>query len=327
MTDEKIFEAMADIDEKYISDAHDNKNNKAKISWIKWTAVAACLCVAAGIILLVKYLDKPAVAYAETFNSGDLITYDRSSHVTMGQSLMDLSDNQLVRVAISLHEYYDAYPEYGFSWDNETATWDGFLAFEAYVRENEMSYVKEIGGTDFAETERNLIVCTIKKGDLEKLTDGKCFYTVVLFTANDTDIKVRSIESLDGKYNGLGCVAIPIISSFGCPSGYGRNATITISNSLVCVDFPSPEGFPDESGFYRKHEENLEAVKVENSELSTFLDTLYSFEGNPELDELRYSIRETYDLTRPDGTVFCHLYVTPTSIYLDFGLRGLFKFQ
>lgn len=325
MTEEKIFENMAEIDEKFIVEAHETKNKAPKNTWISWTAVAACLCVAIGIIFLVKYLDKPTIAYADTFDSGELMNYTHGMKVTMGESLLDISDNQLVRVAISLHECYDVYPEYGFSWSNDAITWDDFLDYESYIRKQEILFIKELGGSDFAETERNLIVCTIKKSALAKLSEGKCVYSVVMFTANDTDIKIRPIESLEGEYKGLGCVAVPMISSYGCPVGYGRNADLKISNGRVLIDFQCPDGFP--SNFYKIHREDLEAVKVDNSELSSWLDPFYSFGANPELDELRYSTRETYDLTAPDGTVYCHLYVTPTSLYLDLGLWGIYKFR
>lgn len=46
MKGEKLFEAMADIDENYVADAHKKTNKKRRNFRMRWVAVAACLCLA-----------------------------------------------------------------------------------------------------------------------------------------------------------------------------------------------------------------------------------------------------------------------------------------
>ena len=45
MKEEKIFEIIADINEKYIAEAKIKPKKKKKQVWIKWIAAAACLCL------------------------------------------------------------------------------------------------------------------------------------------------------------------------------------------------------------------------------------------------------------------------------------------
>ena len=49
MKNEKIFEAMADIDEKYIAEAKTDTVKTKKKSFVKWVAMAACLAIVLGV--------------------------------------------------------------------------------------------------------------------------------------------------------------------------------------------------------------------------------------------------------------------------------------
>jgi len=49
MKEEKIFEAMGDINENYITEAHGEAQKKKQVSWAKWIAVAAALLLAVPI--------------------------------------------------------------------------------------------------------------------------------------------------------------------------------------------------------------------------------------------------------------------------------------
>jgi hypothetical protein len=52
MTGEKLYEILGDISEKHIGEAHMTAAKSKKPAWVKWGAMAACLClVAFGIIL------------------------------------------------------------------------------------------------------------------------------------------------------------------------------------------------------------------------------------------------------------------------------------
>ena len=48
MKEEKIFESIADIDEKYLLEARTEPAKKKWSVWMKWTAAAACLCLVAA---------------------------------------------------------------------------------------------------------------------------------------------------------------------------------------------------------------------------------------------------------------------------------------
>jgi len=62
MKEEKLFETMADIDDSFISEAHDK--TKRKPIRIKWAAAAACLClVAAGAIIARDHFGSIGAAY------------------------------------------------------------------------------------------------------------------------------------------------------------------------------------------------------------------------------------------------------------------------
>ncbi len=43
MTNEKLYEVLGDINEKYVKEAKEYRKAK-KLVWFKWGAIAACLC-------------------------------------------------------------------------------------------------------------------------------------------------------------------------------------------------------------------------------------------------------------------------------------------
>ncbi len=45
MTNEKLYEVLGDINEKYVKEAKEYRKAK-KLVWFKWGAIAACLCLA-----------------------------------------------------------------------------------------------------------------------------------------------------------------------------------------------------------------------------------------------------------------------------------------
>ncbi|MGI6316887.1 MAG: hypothetical protein ACOX17_09535 [Christensenellales bacterium] len=58
MKEEKIFESIADIDEKYIAEARTKTAKKMRPVWIKWTAIAACLCLIVASVVGVPRFKK-----------------------------------------------------------------------------------------------------------------------------------------------------------------------------------------------------------------------------------------------------------------------------
>ena len=45
MKKEKLYEAIGDINENYINDAHKTVKKKSRPVWVKWGAMVACLCL------------------------------------------------------------------------------------------------------------------------------------------------------------------------------------------------------------------------------------------------------------------------------------------
>ena len=51
MKKEQLYEVIGDINENYINDAHKTVKKKSHPVWVKWSAVAACLCLVIGLTM------------------------------------------------------------------------------------------------------------------------------------------------------------------------------------------------------------------------------------------------------------------------------------
>ncbi len=51
MKKEKLYEAIGEIDENYINDAHLTVKKKSHLVWMKWGAMASCLCLVVGLAI------------------------------------------------------------------------------------------------------------------------------------------------------------------------------------------------------------------------------------------------------------------------------------
>ena len=47
MNSKKFSEAMGELDSKYVDEAINYKKKAKKPSWVKWGAIAACICIVA----------------------------------------------------------------------------------------------------------------------------------------------------------------------------------------------------------------------------------------------------------------------------------------
>ena len=52
MKKEKLYEAIGDINESYINDAHKTVKKKTNPIWLKWGAMAACFCLMLTAVFL-----------------------------------------------------------------------------------------------------------------------------------------------------------------------------------------------------------------------------------------------------------------------------------
>lgn len=59
MKKEKLYEAIGEIDDNYINDAHlTTKKKKSRPAWIKWGAMAACLCLVVALFPLINNMKR-----------------------------------------------------------------------------------------------------------------------------------------------------------------------------------------------------------------------------------------------------------------------------
>mgnify|MGYP003292705003 CR=1 FL=1 len=318
MKEEKLFEALADLSDFYILEAHEE--NKKKNTWLKWGILAACLCMLVILPVVHVFRDSGTVVYAEEFSKGDLLVFDENEKITISSSILELRKNRPVRLAICLRDYEEAYPDYGFSWEEET-TWEDYLQFEAYVKEQEVVFLAEIGAYDISDTEYNTLICTMKKDDIEKMNQGKCSYTVVMYTADDGDIKQLSIEAFNGDYHCKELTAVPLISSFMPPDDYVKTGHLILKDGKASISFSC--GL--DPAFYNISYEYLDCVEASNEAMGDLLDML--LHGNHlSYAELRYAHRKSYELCDASGTCICKLYLTNEAIYLDLGMQGIYRF-
>lgn len=77
MKEEKIFESIADIDEKYIAEARAKTAKKKQPVWMKWVSAAACLALVAatGIPLINHFAQRPDKDIVDLIQ---LIKYDNA---------------------------------------------------------------------------------------------------------------------------------------------------------------------------------------------------------------------------------------------------------
>jgi len=55
MKKEQLYEVLGDINENYINDAHKTAKKKSRPVWVKWGAIAACLCLIVATVISVKF--------------------------------------------------------------------------------------------------------------------------------------------------------------------------------------------------------------------------------------------------------------------------------
>lgn len=314
MSIDSLIDAMELIDDEKLQKAHDTVSAERKpiVRWWKPAVSVAAAIVFLLVVLTASRLTSDHVIYADDFSRGALLNYDQDSKVTFGDSLKELKGDAKVRVAISVHEFFDAYPEYGFSWKEDT-TWKDYLIFEQQVMECEKTFLKEIGAKRFAKTERNVFICTMRVRDMPKLSDGKCKYTVVMYTANNHDIKHRDVSYYDGEYSCQGLVAMPILSSFFPTKEFTESGRLRIEDERVSISFENISY--DNCVCEQVNEDTLD----ESSHMFWNENVLFS--------ELKYASRKSYKVKSEDGNRFCYLYLTNDAIYVDLGYSGIYMFR
>lgn len=74
MKEEKIFDAIANIDEKYIVEARLKNEKKSQPLWMKWGAIAVCFClVFIGVqVFINRKADRPAQRPISAYMQADV---------------------------------------------------------------------------------------------------------------------------------------------------------------------------------------------------------------------------------------------------------------
>ncbi len=72
MTNEKLYEVLGNINEKYVKEAKEYRKTKKPI-WFKWGAMAACLCFAVFGIFAIQHLGATPSTAIEQPGSSDLV--------------------------------------------------------------------------------------------------------------------------------------------------------------------------------------------------------------------------------------------------------------
>lgn len=78
MKKEQLYEALGEINENYITDAHQTAKKKNRAVWVKWAAMAACLCLVVAAAFVVPNLIDNSQDYAQT------VIYNNAEYIVCG---------------------------------------------------------------------------------------------------------------------------------------------------------------------------------------------------------------------------------------------------
>ncbi len=118
MTNEKLYEAIGDVNDNYIEEAKQiRKQIRKQPIWFKWAVCAACLCLVAGITIRIGFV--PA-QMTDVFREGTLI------EITNESELPAVYDGELLAFHMDFEEYEFYYKLDGAA--ENTDDWYSLLA-------------------------------------------------------------------------------------------------------------------------------------------------------------------------------------------------------
>lgn len=94
MNTKKFSEAMSEIDDKYVEEALNYKKKAQKNSWLKWGAMAACLCLVV-VGFSVPHILK-SIQDGKNTAGGDITTDDTATKMTFEAKVLEVQDNALL---------------------------------------------------------------------------------------------------------------------------------------------------------------------------------------------------------------------------------------
>ena len=119
MKKENLYEAIGEIDDNYINDAHQPAKKRTRAVWLKWGAMAACLCLVVGVAIRIGIGFVPNQA-TDIFRDGNLI------EITAENELPAKYDGELLAFNLGFENYEFYYTTDGVA--ENTDDWYSLLA-------------------------------------------------------------------------------------------------------------------------------------------------------------------------------------------------------
>lgn len=178
--------------------------------------------------------------------------------------------------------------------------------------QSELKFFNSIGASDAVSIGFNCFTMTIKNSDLAAFEKGKCTYRIIL-SSKSVEIPALSLENIYGNYQCVEHIYTPAYSSitFGDISDATLtidydgfcfvSSYITVSASNISYSIDSTERTPDNFWGMDRY-----AFSLPNEGLSTLVAN----------DFLAINAGSDYKI-----------YLTQDSLYMDFGLRGILRFE
>lgn len=90
MKKEELYEAIGNIDDTYIEEAHTSKQKSPRSLWIKWAAAAACLClILAAASRIKRPVEDPTTAPPQQWSGSDIVLMDDQTLMATATHIID----------------------------------------------------------------------------------------------------------------------------------------------------------------------------------------------------------------------------------------------
>lgn len=198
MNSKKFSEAMSELDSRYVDEAINYKKKAKKLSWIKWGAMAACLCLCliAGSLFMVQddtpappaSEDMPATPNSRGEHVNDSEITDSNTSAEMGEKINVYSISSVGINADIITKMQDALDEAG--WANTECTMSddyGFVLKGSVLNSNMNSVLSSEECIELAKAflndsglyailEQKKIIYEFSTSDSEGLPVAYCYF-------------------------------------------------------------------------------------------------------------------------------------------------------
>ncbi|MBR6898292.1 MAG: hypothetical protein IKN24_09005 [Lachnospiraceae bacterium] len=306
----------------------------------RWVAAAAVsVAVLAASIMI---LNKPAdIVYAAQTDYQSLIKGEPKDKVEFASDFSAYAADDRLCVMIVIYDMREAYADiYGQLFDGKTVEklteeylevtedistaerariWQDLLGKIRKVNDDmlreEMGWLRSIGAEDVTKQNDNVIRCVMKAGNLSSIGSGACRYRVILAQKNTDSMVSGNISDYFGTYTANELVHIPLQSSFLITDKDAAALTVTFSEDGFYFNVEGDDfvSFDVKEPVYA-YADNYD---IENYYGFEFVDFMFM---EPELVNFLSGEHAVIEIT--GGT---KLFIGSTEIYLDAGLRGVYR--